>query len=114
LRIEEIKGNQVVTSYTRWLESVPVWANFRQRALETAIAEITKRTDLHVEIKSLVRSKHRRVTSVTLRLRSKGAGRWLNLRNQAPPLPFVRLTPSSRCSLTLRVWIDNFLRVRWL
>jgi plasmid replication initiation protein len=30
-----------------------VWANFRQRALNTAIAEINKKTDLHVEIESL-------------------------------------------------------------
>jgi bifunctional non-homologous end joining protein LigD len=45
---------------------LPVWANFRQRALDTAIAEINKKTDLNVAIASLVRSKHRR-----LRLRSK-------------------------------------------
>jgi len=74
----------VVTSYTRWLESVPVWANFRQRALETAIAEITKRTDLHVEIKSLERSKHRRVTSVTLRLRSKRCRTLIELAKSGP------------------------------
>jgi Initiator Replication protein len=30
-----------------------VWANLRQRALDTAIAEINKKTDLHVEIESL-------------------------------------------------------------
>jgi Initiator Replication protein len=44
---------------------LPIWANFRQRALDTAITEISKKTDLHVEIESLARSKHRRVTSVT-------------------------------------------------
>jgi hypothetical protein len=44
---------------------LPVWANFRQRALDTAIAEITKKTDLKITIESLERSKHRRVTSVT-------------------------------------------------
>ena len=27
LRIDEIKGNAVVTSYTRWLESVPIVAD---------------------------------------------------------------------------------------
>jgi plasmid replication initiation protein len=42
-----------------------VWANFRQRALDTAIAEINRKTDLNIELESLVRSKHRRVTSVT-------------------------------------------------
>lgn len=44
---------------------LPVWANFRQRALDTAIAEIGKKTDINIEIESLERSKHRRVTSVT-------------------------------------------------
>ncbi len=32
---------------------LPLWANFRQRALDTAIAEINKKTDLHVEIESM-------------------------------------------------------------
>jgi plasmid replication initiation protein len=44
---------------------LPVWAKFRQRALDTAIAEINKKTDLNIEVESLERSKHRRVTSVT-------------------------------------------------
>jgi hypothetical protein len=43
---------------------LPIWANFRQRALDTAIAEIIKKTALKIAIKSLERSKHRRVTSV--------------------------------------------------
>jgi hypothetical protein len=38
-----------------------VWANFGQRAVDTAIVEITKKTDLKIEIESLERSKHRRV-----------------------------------------------------
>jgi len=41
------------------------WANLRQRALDTAMTEITKKTDISIEIESLERSKHRRVTSVT-------------------------------------------------
>ena len=43
---------------------LPDW-NFRQRALDIAVVEITKKTDLKISIKSLERSKHRRVTSVT-------------------------------------------------
>ena len=43
---------------------LPVWANFRQRALDIAVVEITKKTDLKISIKSLERAKHRRVTSV--------------------------------------------------
>lgn len=44
---------------------LPIWANFRQRALDIAVVEITKKTDLKILVKSLERSKHRRVTSVT-------------------------------------------------
>jgi hypothetical protein len=43
---------------------LPIWANFRQRALDVAILEITKKTDLKIEIQSLERWKHRRVTAV--------------------------------------------------
>jgi hypothetical protein len=46
-----------------------VWANFRQRALDTAIAEINWTTDLNIELESLGRSKHRRVTSVTFAIK---------------------------------------------
>jgi plasmid replication initiation protein len=43
---------------------LPVWANFRQRALDIAIVEITKKTDLKIAIESLERSKRRRVMAV--------------------------------------------------
>jgi plasmid replication initiation protein len=48
-----------------------IWANFRQRALDTAIAEINQKTDLNVAIQSLERSKHRRVTSVTFAIKEQ-------------------------------------------
>ena len=51
---------------------LPIWANFRQRALDIAIAEITKKTDLKIAIKSLERSKHRRVDSVTFAIKEQG------------------------------------------
>ena len=50
---------------------LPVWANFRQRALDIAIAEITKKTDISIAIESLARSKHRRVTSVTFSIKAQ-------------------------------------------
>jgi plasmid replication initiation protein len=50
---------------------LPVWANFRQRALDTAIAEITNKTDISIAIESLARSKHRRVTSVTFSIKAQ-------------------------------------------
>jgi plasmid replication initiation protein len=45
--------------------ALSLWANFRQRALDVATAEISKKTDINIEIESLERSKHRRVTSLT-------------------------------------------------
>jgi hypothetical protein len=51
--------------------AAPYLANFRQRALDVGILEIAKKTDLKIEIVWLERSKHRRVTSVTFRLKSK-------------------------------------------
>jgi plasmid replication initiation protein len=50
---------------------LPVWANFRQRALDTAIAEITKKTDISIAIESLARSKYRRATSVTFSIEAQ-------------------------------------------
>jgi hypothetical protein len=50
---------------------LPVWANFRQRALDTAMVEIIKKTDLKIAIESLERSKHRRVTSVTFAIKEQ-------------------------------------------
>jgi plasmid replication initiation protein len=50
---------------------LPIWANFRQRALDIAIAEIGKMTDISIEVESLERSKHRRVTSVTFAIKEQ-------------------------------------------
>jgi plasmid replication initiation protein len=50
---------------------LPVWANMRQRALDVAIAEINKKTDLNIALESLERSRHRRVTALTFTIRSQ-------------------------------------------
>jgi Initiator Rep protein, WH2 len=50
---------------------LPVWANFRQRALDTAISEINKKTNLSIALESLERSKHRRVTALTFAIEPK-------------------------------------------
>jgi plasmid replication initiation protein len=50
---------------------LPIWANFRQRALDIAVSEINKKTDINIEIESLERSKHRRVTSVTFAIKEQ-------------------------------------------
>jgi plasmid replication initiation protein len=44
---------------------LPIWANFRQRAFDVAILEINNKTDVKIEIESIQRAKHRRVTSAT-------------------------------------------------
>jgi plasmid replication initiation protein len=48
-----------------------VWANLRQRALDPAIAEINKKTDLTILLESLGRSKHRRVTTLSFAIKAK-------------------------------------------
>ena len=48
-----------------------LWANFRQRALDTAIAEINEKTDLNIALESLGRSKHRRVTTLTFTIKTQ-------------------------------------------
>lgn len=48
---------------------LPVWANLRQRALDTAIAEINKKTDLKISLEQLGRSRHRRITTLTFEIK---------------------------------------------
>jgi len=49
-----------------------VWANLRQRALDTAIAEINKKTNLNIALESLGRSAHRRVKTLTFAVKTQG------------------------------------------
>jgi hypothetical protein len=51
---------------------LPVWANFRQRALDIAVAEITKKTDIRIAIELLSRSKYRRVTRSDFGISGRG------------------------------------------
>jgi plasmid replication initiation protein len=50
---------------------LPVWANLRQRALDTAMSGINAQTDLHIQVESLERSAHRRVTAVTFAIKAR-------------------------------------------
>jgi plasmid replication initiation protein len=52
---------------------LPVWANLRQRALDTAIAEINKKTDLRISLEELGRSRHRRITTLTFDIKVQQA-----------------------------------------
>ena len=51
--IEDAAGNLIQEA------PLPVWANFRQRALDIAILEINNKTDVKIEIESIQRAKHR-------------------------------------------------------
>ncbi|HTD16139.1 MAG TPA: hypothetical protein VK673_13235 [Chthoniobacterales bacterium] len=50
---------------------LPVWANLRQRALDTAVRGINAKTDLHIQVESLERSAHRRVTALTISIKAR-------------------------------------------
>jgi plasmid replication initiation protein len=51
---------------------LPVWANLRQRALDTAITEINRKTDLKISLEQLGRSRHRRITTLTFEIKAQG------------------------------------------
>jgi hypothetical protein len=57
--IKDAAGNMIQEA------PLPVWANLRQRALDTAITEINKKTDLRISLEELGRSHHRRITTLT-------------------------------------------------
>jgi plasmid replication initiation protein len=50
---------------------MPVWANFRQRALDVAILEINAKTDLKIKLLSIERSKHRRVVVLKFTIKAQ-------------------------------------------
>jgi plasmid replication initiation protein len=49
------------------------WANFRNRALYTAISEINKKTDLNISLESLEQAEHGRVAALILAIRAQAA-----------------------------------------
>ena len=50
---------------------LPIWANFRQRALDVAIREINAKTDLKIKLVSIERSKHRRVVGLDFPIKTQ-------------------------------------------
>ena len=63
--IKDAEGNVIQEA------PLPIWANFRQRALDTAILEINKKTDLGIKLSSIERSKHRRVVALTFAIKAQ-------------------------------------------
>ena len=47
------------------------WANFRQRALNVAMAEINKKTDLNVGLESLEKADHSRVSALIFAIKAR-------------------------------------------
>jgi hypothetical protein len=47
------------------------WAHFRQRALDVALSEINAKTDLNIALKSLERSLHGRVTTLSFSIKTQ-------------------------------------------
>jgi plasmid replication initiation protein len=52
---------------------LPIWANFRQRALDVAIMQINQKTDLRIKLSSIERSIHRRVVALTFAIKTHAA-----------------------------------------
>jgi plasmid replication initiation protein len=50
---------------------LPVWANFRQRALDVAIREINAKTDLKIKLAAIERSRHRRVVALDFAIKNQ-------------------------------------------
>ena len=50
---------------------LPIWANFQQRALDVALAEVNAKTDLKIKLASTERSKHRRVVSLNFTIKTQ-------------------------------------------
>jgi plasmid replication initiation protein len=51
------------------------WANFRQRALNTAIAEINAKTDLNIALKSLEKAEYGRVCALVFKIEARTASK---------------------------------------
>jgi len=51
------------------------WANFRERALNTAISEINNKTDLNIRLESLEQAEHGRVTALIFVIKTQAASK---------------------------------------
>jgi plasmid replication initiation protein len=50
---------------------LPVWANFQRRALDVALREVNRKTDLKIKLASIQRSKHRRVVALDFAIKTQ-------------------------------------------
>jgi hypothetical protein len=68
LGLDSVKGAD-----TSVIREAPLaaWANFRQRALNIAIAQINAKTDLNIALKSLEKAEHSRVTALIFAIKAR-------------------------------------------
>ena len=62
--IKDLAGNVIREA------PLQIWANFRARALEVAVTEINKKTDLKISIESLEQADYRRILGVTFGIKA--------------------------------------------
>ena len=68
LRLESVKdaeGNIIKEA------PLPIWANFQQRALDVALRDVNRKTDLKIKLVSIERSKHRRVVALDFAIKTQ-------------------------------------------
>jgi plasmid replication initiation protein len=63
--IKDAEGNVIQEA------PLPIWANFRQRALDVAILQVNKKTDLKIKLVAIERSKHRRVVALKFTIKTQ-------------------------------------------
>jgi hypothetical protein len=90
-----------------------VWANLRQRAVNTAIAEINKDTDLHIALESLGRSKHRRVTTLTFSIKSQAIPND-DSKSKSASGPSPQEAPLVMPNILARCGVALLANIRWL
>jgi plasmid replication initiation protein len=63
--IKDAEGNVIKEAL------LPIWANFKQRALGVAIREVNAKTDLKIKLASIDRLKQRRVVALNFTIKTQ-------------------------------------------
>ena len=63
--IKDPKGNVIKEA------PLPIWANFKQRALDVAIREVNAKTDLKIKLASIDHLKQRRVVALNFTIKTQ-------------------------------------------
>jgi plasmid replication initiation protein len=63
--IKDAEGNVIKEA------PLPIWANFKQRALDVAIREVNAKTDLKIKLASIEHLKQRRVVALNFTIKTQ-------------------------------------------